>query len=265
MHELRTILTAVQFYTVLPVPAFEFRPEYFQKILRYSSLVGLLIGGIGALIFWTTNRWYPVEVAVLLCLFGTAILTGCLHEDGFADFCDGLALAGDRAEKLERMRDSRLGQIGALAAILMILLRYVTLAALPASLIPVAILIGHSVGRFASAAYVFDLDYSATEASRVRAGGTQASGIKPTITRMQSGDLLTAGAVAGLTLCLAHEPLYLLTVPILMIAYLIFRLLLLRTLGGYTGDGLGAAQQFFEAVIYLTFAAVAVIAAEVTV
>lgn len=265
MREIRTVLTAIQFYTILPVPAFEFRPEYFERILRYSSLVGLLVGGLGALIFLAAESALPVPVAVCLSLLATAVVTGCFHEDGFADFCDGMHAPGGRAQKLEAMRDSRMGPAGATGAILLLLLRFAGLAAIAPEFIAIALLVGHSVSRFLSAIYVFDIEYSTTEASQATAGGAQASGIKPTITDMSGSDLMPGGLLAAGALGFAGlyfpEPLALLAIPLLLSgAYLVFRRVLLRTLGGYTGDCLGAAQQIFETTIYLSFAALPAIA-----
>ena len=111
MHEFRTALTAIMFYTVVPVPAFEFRPDYLQRILRYSSLVGAFVGGVGALVYSGFLLIFPGEVAILLALFSTALMTGCFHEDGFADFCDGISTPGSRTQKLAAMRDSRIANV----------------------------------------------------------------------------------------------------------------------------------------------------------
>lgn len=259
MHEFRTALTAIMFYTVVPVPAFEFRPDYLQRILRYSSLVGAFVGGVGALVYSGFLLIFPGEVAILLTLFSTAMMTGCLHEDGFADFCDGISTPGSRMQKLAAMRDSRIGRTGATGLVLMLLLRFTALAALPPVLIPLALVASHSISRFVSASYVFDIRYASAETSAASTGsdGTPASGAKPTVTRMTPADFIVAGCVAAVPFLFFPGAQYFAIVPALIVAYWIFRRILMRTLYGYTGDCLGAAQQIFEVTIYLTFVAVA--------
>lgn len=60
----------------------------------------------------------PPLGAALLGLAAGALATGGLHEDGLADFVDGLSGGRTRERRLEIMRDSRVGSHGALALIL---------------------------------------------------------------------------------------------------------------------------------------------------
>ncbi|GIT04445.1 MAG: hypothetical protein CM1200mP28_17040 [Deltaproteobacteria bacterium] len=52
------------------------------------------------------------------------LLTGALHEDGFADTCDGFGHGGTPEEKLRIMKDSRIGTYGALGILLLVLLKF---------------------------------------------------------------------------------------------------------------------------------------------
>ena len=58
------------------------------------------------------------------------LLTGALHEDGLADFADGLGVRGGPAERLAAMRASGIGSFGTLALVFGVLLRVAALAAL---------------------------------------------------------------------------------------------------------------------------------------
>ena len=65
----------------------------------------------------------------MLAIAALACATGALHEDGLADFADGLGGAS-RARRLEIMRDPRVGSFGVIALVLALLARAGALAAL---------------------------------------------------------------------------------------------------------------------------------------
>lgn len=255
--ELRTLATALMFFTILPLPAYQYRPELLQRMLRYSAAAGWVIGAIGALVFLLSVQLWPLHVATGLALLATAFATGCLHEDGFADFCDGLRAQGNHEAKLAVMRDSRIGLAGRVGAVSMLLARLLALWLIgDALLIAASVVIGHSLGRFASAFLVFDL-YYARKAGPGNASAL-ASGRKPTVTGMTPLDTLLAGGMGLVTLLLLPELHFFWLIAPLVAAYLALRLLLLRVFGGYTGDSLGAAQQLFELTVYCSVAVIAI-------
>src|SRR5574344_2931621 len=55
-------------------------------------------------------------------LFRSLLLTGALHEDGFADFCDGFGGGTDRGKILVIMKDSHIGTYGVIGLVLYFLL-----------------------------------------------------------------------------------------------------------------------------------------------
>jgi adenosylcobinamide-GDP ribazoletransferase len=77
-------------------------------------VVGLTV----VLAYWIAVKIGSVRLlAALLAVAATAALTGALHEDGWADFADGLGARGDRVRKLAAMKDSHIGSFGVLALI----------------------------------------------------------------------------------------------------------------------------------------------------
>ena len=247
-NEIRILFSTIMFFTLVPVPTFRFSPQHLQKIMRYVSLVGLAIGCVGAAAYWFCAQFVDGTAApAIAALFATAIVTGAFHEDGFADFCDGLAAkpgphASSRehiVHRLEVMRQSRLGPAGVLGASLMALLRFAVIATLPVDFAPLAIIVVHGVSRFVSSAYVFDLKYSALPGS------------KPNVTQMGPGEFFFAGMVAAMALAMLPAAAFATVVLALLAAYVVFRGVLVRKFAGYTGDCLGAAQQVFECVAYL--------------
>ena len=81
------ILAAFIFFTRLPfwkireVPA-----ECFKHVVPYWPLTGWLTGGIMAGTLWLTGQILPVSLAWIIAIIARLLVTGCLHEDGLADF-----------------------------------------------------------------------------------------------------------------------------------------------------------------------------------
>ena len=106
------------FYSVLP--PWPFIAPRFERIARFAPLVGLVLGGLQALVWGLTAGWLPLATQVALVLVLAVVLTGGLHLDGAMDTADGLG-AGPRA--LEAMKDSRVGAAGVQALLVVLLLR----------------------------------------------------------------------------------------------------------------------------------------------
>lgn len=94
---MHTFLTALMFFTRIPVPAtLPYSKELLNKALRFFPLVGGIVGGIGAGSLWLGLLVFPFPLALLLSMLVTIFVTGAFHEDGFADFCDGYGAAHQR-------------------------------------------------------------------------------------------------------------------------------------------------------------------------
>ncbi len=242
-RELEYFFGAVRFFTRLPVPGWVgHSAEALNHSARYFPAVGLLVGGIGALVYWLALHLWPQPVAVLLSMAATLYATGGFHEDGLSDTADGLGGGWDKQRILDIMKDSRVGSYGVVALVLALLGKFVLLTLLDSALVPWALLAGHALSRFCATALLATMDYVRDDAS---------SKAKPLATRMSGSALLIA-------LCFAVAPLaalpcwkalagaMLAAVATLWLAHK-FRL----WLGGYTGDCLGATQQLAEIGFYL--------------
>ncbi|MCF4166048.1 adenosylcobinamide-GDP ribazoletransferase [Zavarzinia compransoris] len=109
-------------------------------------LVGALVGGLaalGALIGagFGLGPWSVAIVAIAVEL----LVTGALHEDGFADVADSFG-GRDRETRLAIMRDSRIGAFGAVALWLLLSARLVLLAGLAGAGIGAGASIGAGAG-----------------------------------------------------------------------------------------------------------------------
>ena len=60
----------------------------------------------------------PPLAAVAIALSGRLLLTGALHEDGLADFCDGFGGGYTKERILAIMKDSHIGTYGVIGLII---------------------------------------------------------------------------------------------------------------------------------------------------
>lgn len=263
VHELRLLLVAVQFLTRVPVPRWVgFEAGWLNDCARHLPLVGLGIGIFGAAVWALAQQVWPPAVAVVLSMAATVWLSGGFHEDGLSDTCDALGGAVSRDKALLIMKDSRIGAYGALGLILMLGLKAAALLGLaghgawwPA----LALVWGHAASRAVAVTLMRLLPY---------AGDIEHAKAKPLALSVRSGAVLvgwgwvTLVTVLLLLLAPIANPLALL-LPAMLVAMLACAVVTLfctrwyrRRLGGYTGDTLGAAQQFSEAASLLAWLAV---------
>ena len=147
-NELEYFFGAIRFFTRLPVPAWVgHSSEALASSTRYFPAVGLVVGGIAALVFFLTSYVWPLTLAVLVSMAATLYITGAFHEDGWSDTIDGLGGGWEKERVLAIMKDSRIGSYGAAALIIMLLAKFCALIELKPSLIPLAMIAGHVLSR----------------------------------------------------------------------------------------------------------------------
>jgi adenosylcobinamide-GDP ribazoletransferase len=124
------LASAVTFLTVVPLP----RPVAVDVATGSGAAWFPLVGaGIGAAVGGVRLACEPLlgrTVATVLAMIALVVLTGALHQDGLADTADGLGAPGDRSRRLAVMRDSSTGAFGTLALVLWALLLFTVLASL---------------------------------------------------------------------------------------------------------------------------------------
>jgi len=236
------------------VPNFvDFQESELNHSAKYFPLVGLIVGILGALSFYLASLALPQSVAVLISMASTIYLTGAFHEDGLADSADGLGGGWDKDKILTIMQDSRLGTYGAVALFLVLLTKYQALNLLHPAFVVVTLIAGHALSRLCAVWVMATADY-------VKPAGKT----KPLATQISFSHLLLANAFGflpfliniGLLIHSQHAPLLivkfvLLTLVPVYLSWWWWREKLLKNLGGYTGDTLGATQQITELMFYL--------------
>src|SRR6202000_2217580 len=124
-RERRIFLTAIMFLTRLRVPATtDHRPGYMQQAPRYFPVVGWIVAAVSVLFFLVFARFISTDVGLLASMVAGIFVTGALHEDGFADVCDGMGGGWTKEKVLLIMKDSRLGTYGAIGLVSILAAKY---------------------------------------------------------------------------------------------------------------------------------------------
>jgi adenosylcobinamide-GDP ribazoletransferase len=251
--QLRLFLIALQFYTRLPVTGrlaewVGWDTDRLGRSTRYFPLVGALVGVLQALVFMVASLGLPHPVALLLALAAGLLLTGAFHEDGWADFCDGLGVMANRARMLEVMRDSRIGAYGAIGLVVLLLLRYETLVYMDADWIAAALVCAAAFSRGCSVLVMISLPYARADDADAKAG-LVAQHVPPADAIVALGIALLP--LALLTVWIGDPTPAGLGVMLALLATAAIRRIIRRRLQGYTGDCLGAVQQVAEVAFLL--------------
>jgi adenosylcobinamide-GDP ribazoletransferase len=230
---LTPFLAALAYFSRIPIPrSIQLDAADLQRGLAYFPWVGLLVGLIQGVTVWLGQAYLPSSVLTLLILILGILLTGALHEDGFADYADGRGGSlGDRERMLTIMKDSRVGTYGVLALIVSVGLRWTLLDNLPARDLMIALITSQTLSRFAALSIIWRLP-------NVRGATQSKSSFTISHPRLIWPWLaLTVGLIA-------HEPLTIGGLVILIgLVHSYWVRHLNQALGGYTGDCLGAVQQ----------------------
>ncbi|MDR6929305.1 adenosylcobinamide-GDP ribazoletransferase [Pseudomonas sp. BE134] len=227
---------ALQFLSSLPIrlPGMP-TPQELGRSLLFYPLVGLLFGAI----LWALN-WLllgtPLLLHAALLLTVWVLLSGALHLDGLADSADAwLGGFGDRERTLTIMKDPRSGPIAVVTLVLVLLLKFAALLALIEQQHSIFLIIVPLIGRSAMLGLFLTTPY-------VRAGGL-GQALADHLPRMAGWQVLAVSA-AGCVLIAGFSGV--LAVAVAAVIFLWLRQLMLRRLGGTTGDTAGAMLELLE-------------------
>ncbi|WP_460147154.1 adenosylcobinamide-GDP ribazoletransferase [Pseudomonas sp. S2_A02] len=235
---------ALQFLSSLPIrlPGMP-TPKELGRSLLFYPLVGLLFGAI----LWGLN-WLLLgtplllHAALLLCVW--VVLSGALHLDGLADSADAwLGGYGDRERTLTIMKDPRSGPIAVVTLVLVLLLKFAALLALIEQQHSVVLIIVPLISRSALLGLFLTTSY-------VRPGGL-GQALADHLPRLAGKQVLVISAVA----CVLMAGLS--GVGALVLAMVLFvwlRQVMIRRLGGTTGDTAGALLELQEVAVLVGLA-----------
>ena len=247
--ELQRVLDAFIFYTIIPFPSKWYSVEKLNSS-RYFSLVGCVVGLVSASVFiipeiFVTNydsveSFETSPISVLLGMVVAVLLTGAIHEDGFADSCDGVLGGWNKEERLKIMKDPRIGTYGSVGLVFLILLKFYALLQIETGILSLVWIAGHALSRFISISQVFFAEYVQNPINSK----------SKSMIELSRFDLIVNAFFGLLPLLFISK-----VVVIGLIGTFIIGLATLfffkKKLGGVTGDSLGATQQISEVIFYL--------------
>ena len=234
---MKRLIAALSFFTRIPfwrLSSLESR--HYENIVPMWPVAGILTGVVMSCTFYMTSLVLPNTVAIVIAMISRILMTGGLHEDGFADFCDGFGGGStglpdkDRERTLRIMKDSFIGTYGVLGLIFYCLLLWNILFSL-SDLLPlwkmmICMIVVDVFSKFMSSMIVYFLPY-ARDAENAKNKIVYNKGSRPYIAMLLSVMTLNA--------------------PVL---FLLFRWMKNR-IGGYTGDCCGATFLLMELYNYL--------------
>lgn len=243
---LRPLFIAIQFLTRLPLPKGALKEQHYQpaqlgqSVLMYP-VVGLLIGAILYAVLWLLHYLEPqlsnIIIAAIL-LFAWVLITGALHLDGLSDSADAwVGGYGDKDKTLAIMKDPYCGPAGVSIIVLVLLLKFAVLTAVSVEAY-LGLLLAPVIARSGVLVLFMTTDY-------VRKEGIGAS----------HAAMLPRFAAWGIVFLVWAICVYLLRVKalsLLMIVTFVFvtlRYLMIKRIGGTTGDTAGGMVEVLEVVV----------------
>ncbi|RMO72299.1 adenosylcobinamide-GDP ribazoletransferase [Pseudomonas syringae group genomosp. 3] len=235
---------ALQFLGSLPIrlPGMP-RPEELGRSLLFYPLVGVVFGTL-LLGFNALLSGAPLMLHAALLLSAWVLLSGGLHLDGLADSADAwLGGFGDRERTLSIMKDPRSGPIAVVTLVMVLLLKFAAIVALIESHNSIGLLLAPLIGRSAMLALFLGTPY-------VRSGGL-GQALADHLPRSLGRKVLLVSAVGCVVLAGGSGIAALLVCGVCFYG---LRRMMMRRLGGSTGDTAGALLELLELAVLLTLA-----------
>jgi adenosylcobinamide-GDP ribazoletransferase len=275
MQAVKHFLLAVQFFTRIPITGalarwVGFSPAMLRASAAHFAGVGWVVGAVAAAVYGLLCLYLPpvmgmIWVAAVFSTLATILLTGGFHEDGLADLTDGLGGSTRRERALEIMKDSRIGAFGAMALVLALMAK-VGLLAMLGQMSLVGALLALFLAHVASRTWPLLTIRWLPHVGDVAGSKSKPLADQISLQAMTTGFLWLLAAIvcsAWLAQTVAAPWLGGLmsgerTLQVLLwgvlgsaLGWLLVHWRLQRRLQGFTGDGLGAAQQVSEIGFYL--------------
>jgi adenosylcobinamide-GDP ribazoletransferase len=245
-RQFNLFLHALSFYSRIPAGKIDYSEENLTKAFRYFPLVGILAGAAGAGAFWLSRLLFPPPVAPVMAMIAMTLITGALHEDGLSDFFDGFGGGRDRERVLSIMKDSSAGVYGVVALILLFLLKFVLLLSIAHTHIAATLVAAHASSRITPIILVNCSRYARTENGKAMHARRSTGSVT----------LLVALAFGLAPLLFLPWQVAATIVPLYALIVILLKKYTEKKIGGFTGDVLGALQQFSELAFYLVCAGI---------
>ena len=238
----RPFFIALQFLTRLPVRlSGDVAERDIGRSLLCYPLVGLIIGLLLAALNWALSS-APDLLRAGVLLAAWVLITGALHLDGLADSADAwLGGHGDRARTLAIMKDPYCGPAAVVVLVVVLILKFSALTVLVQHNDWTSLIVTPLLARTFVPLLFLTTPY-------VRAGGLGAA-LAAHLPR-RAGIFLLVVTTAAMLLTLGRPGLRLIIAGI--IVFVLLRRLLLKRIGGTTGDTAGALVELEEIAVLVS-------------
>jgi adenosylcobinamide-GDP ribazoletransferase len=235
---------ALQFLSSLPIrlPGMPSPQELGRSLLFYPA-VGVLMGSVLMALNLLLDG-APLFLHSALVLAAWVLFSGGLHLDGLADSADAwLGGFGDRERTLTIMKDPRSGPIAVVTLVIVLLVKFTALLALIESHHSLGLLLAPVIGRAAMLGLFLGTPY-------VRAGGL-GQALADHLPRPLGFKVLGITAIACVLIAgwTGVEAVLAATA-----GFFWLRRLMIRRLGGSTGDTAGAMLELLEVLVLVMLA-----------
>ena len=249
LHQIAAFMTAVRFLTRIPIPdrffpASSDTTALMRASVIYFPLVGAGIGAVTGSVILLAARLWSAWLAVLIGLAFEAMLTGALHEDAVADFCDAFGGGWTRDDVLRILKDSRVGSFGVLGLTLAVGMRASSLVSLVPDQLMAASIASATLGRLTILLVMAMLPPVPGRASLATEVGE-----KTTAGEVLYGSLFAL--VGVVTWAMKSPGCFAIALVVLLLFAAGFARYVRRRLGGVTGDCLGCACYAGQLIVLL--------------
>ena len=272
------ILATLSFFTRLPFWRLKDIPkESYERVVPLWPLAGWVTSLAMAATIQLTHIIFSYSSVMLCCIFALLVrilITGALHEDGFADFCDGFGGGTTRERTLEIMKDSHIGTYGVIGLIFYFLIMTTTMTnvivraytimynnpmGFPTEqwndwhvmfIIPCIIFIADVMSKAVSSTIIYSLPYARKEAE----AKNKLVYVQTTLTDKILTLLVSLVPCAVILIFIFPRAIGSFAFALLMTIVARFLLVwyMRKRIQGYTGDCCGAMFIICECVFYLT-------------
>lgn len=231
---LRPLAIAIALLTRFPVAQYgSGDPRTVGRSVLWYPAVGLLVGLVLAGVCLSAKS-APAMVGAALAMLAWCGMTGGLHLDGLSDSADALIGShGDSARALEIMKDPSAGPMGVIAVCMVLIVKFAALTAHISTETWWPIVAAPVLGRAAVIALFLTTPYVRPQGL----GAVLAAHLPRGPGRVVLVVVLAAGFFSGGVASLVGA----------VLAFLFLRWLMMRTIGGTTGDTTGALVEVTEA------------------
>ncbi|MCC8198096.1 MAG: adenosylcobinamide-GDP ribazoletransferase [Tannerellaceae bacterium] len=237
------LLAACLFFTRLPFWRLaEVPSSCFKRVVPYWPLTGWLTAGLSVLVRYLSSLIVPTGIALVFAILTRLFVTGCLHEDGLADFIDGFGGGNSRESILMIMKDSHIGTYGVIGLIGYFILFYALLASLPLEIAGPIWLLGDPLAKSIAAMTINRLPYARKE--------TEAKN-QVVYTRMTPLEYMICISGGLLPVCWLPSYPYVGAVLFPVGTWFVLTGFIKKKIQGYTGDCCGAVFLLCELSFYL--------------